>query len=140
MAEERRLWTIAFPAPSRGQLGKRERREKKHLTPSQEAEKTFKRDSSSTSHLYQESDSLAMNHTHPQQMFFLRRTGEAKIDAMSIAKGKTPARHAYLFTVQDEQMDKEGKEEKGEKKAVSILIGNSGILTSVKSWRLNKSF
>lgn len=35
---------------------------------------------------------------------------------MSITIGKTPARHTYLFTVQEEQMDKEGKEEKGEKK------------------------
>lgn len=50
-----------------------------------------------------------------QQLLFIRRNGEARTDAMSIAKGKTPARHTYLFTVQEEQMDKEGKEEKGER-------------------------
>lgn len=47
---------------------------------------------------------------------------------MSITKRKTPARHAYLFTVPEEQMDNEGKEEKEErgkrKGKVSILIGN----------------
>lgn len=68
-----------------------------------------------------------MNHSsplHTQQLLFLTRSSETRIDDISIAKGKTPVRHTYLFTVQDEQMDQEGKEEKGEKKAVSILIRN----------------
>lgn len=43
---------------------------------------------------------------------------------MSSAKGKSPSGHTYLVTVQGEQMGEERKEEKGEKKAVSILIGN----------------
>lgn len=43
---------------------------------------------------------------------------------MSSAKGKSPAGHTYLFTMQGEWMGEEGKEEKGEKKAVSIFIGN----------------
>lgn len=124
MALDHRLpSTISWPAGGTG------KEEKKHLTPSQEAGKTFKRDFSSTSHLYQKD--LARKpchepffHTHTQQLLFLRTNREARIDAMSIAKGKNPARHTYLFTVQDEQMDKEGKEEKGEKKAVSILIRN----------------
>ena len=34
---------------------------------------------------------------------------------MSITKEKNPARHTYLVTVQEEQMDKEGKEEKVER-------------------------
>lgn len=59
-----------------------------------------------------------MNHSSTlptQQLLFLRRNSEARIGAMSITIGKTPARHTYLFTVQEEQMDKEGKEEKGER-------------------------
>lgn len=95
--EERWLWTTAFPAPSRGRLEEQERRKKKHLTPSQEAGKTFKRDFSSTSHLYQKD--LARKpchepffHTHTQQLLFLRTNREARIDAMSIAKGKKPSK------------------------------------------------
>lgn len=83
--QEKRLWTTAFPAPSRGQLGKQERRGEKPLTPSQEEEKTFKRDFSSPSHLYQEESARKPGYelffpATPQQLPFPRRDGEASTD------------------------------------------------------------
>lgn len=45
---------------------------------------------------------------------------------MSIAKGKTPAKHTYLFTIQEKQMDKEGRErgKREKRQLVSILTEN----------------
>lgn len=79
---------------------------------------------------------------HTEQLIFLGRNGETRTAAISIVKGKNPAKHTYLFTVQEKQMDKEEKGERGKKRQlVCILTGNKQKnLNKHKSWQLNKSF
>lgn len=106
--------TISWPAGEAGMEGK------KHPIPSQGTKKkSFRRDFSSPSRLPRGvSKKITMSHsshTHTQQLIFLGRNGETRTAAISIVKGKTPAKHTYLFTVQEKQMDKERKEEKGER-------------------------
>lgn len=82
---------------------------------------SFKRDFSSPSCLPGGvSKKITMSHSSRTQLIFLWRNGETRIAAISTVKGKTPAKHAYLFTVQEKQMDKERKRKgKEEKNAVS---------------------
>lgn len=118
--------TISWPAGEAGMEGK------KQLTPSQETKKKVIQKEfffSFTCLPGGVSKKITMSHsshTHPQQLIFLGRNGEARAAAMSIAKGKTPAKHTYLFTVQEKQMDKEGRErgKREKRQLVSILTEN----------------
>lgn len=57
-----------------------------------------------------------------------------------MAEGKAPAGRTYLFTGQVGQADKDGEEEKGEKRQLASQSETSRcILTSVKSWQLDES-
>lgn len=120
MMEEMRLWTTAFPAPSPGRLGKQEWRGRNIQLQARGQKKVFQKGFFFSFRCLSGgvSKKITMSHsspTHTEQLIFLGRNSEARTAAISIAKGKTPAKHTYLFTVQEKQMDKERKGEKGER-------------------------